>query len=272
LSLTIYKGKQLIDPEHYKAKILLFAMPGFGKTEFLGTACPDLAVAACETGQGRGTLTIAHKDPDLVFPESVAEMKAIATAIKNGQLFKDKGVFAIDSLSYMARSFIKREALKIPRKMGDSPKRQAGVPELDDYGVMGSLTRDILEPYLALDKHLLVTATLSIKEPKDDEPGGITMIGPDLPGQMFAGSAAMFDIVMCGKMRTFLKDPKDAKSKVTERYWITYGNANYLTKCRCNSEGVPLLAKEEPYDPQNGIGTFPALLAKILKGWEPKAK
>ena len=265
MSLVIVKGKDLISPEKFRAKILLFALPGFGKTEFLGTACPGIGIAACETGQGNGLLTIADRDPDCVFPESVAELKLLPEVIAAGRLFADKGAVGLDSLSYMAHSFIKKEALRIKRTKGvDSGKRAAGVPELDDYGTMGNLTRDILDPILRLDKHVLVTATLKIKEPKEDEPGGILLIGPDLPGAMFTGSAAMFDVVMCGRSRTYLKDPKDAKSRVTDRYWLTYGDANYLVKCRCNSNGVPLLEKEEPYDPINGVGTFPTLLKKIV--------
>ena len=265
MSLTIIKGKDLLDPSKLRLKMLVYALPGFGKTPFLGSACPNIGIAACETGHGRGTMSIAQLDPELVFPDNFTEMRAITQGIKAGTIFGNKTAYGIDSLSYMANSFIKDEALKVPRTKGNSEKRAMGVPELDDYGTMGSLTRTLLHEILKLDKDILVTATLKIKEPSEDEPGGVTLIGPDLPGAMFAGSAAMFDIVMCGRTRTYLKDPRDAKSKVSERYWLTYGDGNYLVKCRCNNKGVPLLDREEPYDDTKGIGTFPLLKEKILQ-------
>jgi hypothetical protein len=84
---------------------------------------------------------------------------------------------------------------------------------------------------------------------------------------MFTGSAAMFDTVMCLKLRSKLRDPKDAKSRYTERYFVTAGDGKGLiAKCRCVIDGAPpLLDTEEIFDPATGTGTFPVLLKKVTE-------
>lgn len=260
MTLTVSNTRDLVKPENFNWKLLVYSLSGLGKTEFV-TDAPDAGVVACETGEGHGLLTAARKNLDYVVPKNYTEFEQIAS----GQVFKDKRSLVVDSLSDLCNTIIKDAAIAIPRTSGNSPKRAAGIMELDDYGVCGELTRRVLRKMLDADQHVLVTATLKIKEPDAQSGMGSLMIGPDLPGAMMLGSCAMFDTVMCLKSRSKLRDPKDPKSRYTERYFVTGSDGNGLiAKCRSVvAGGKPLLAQEEIYDIEKGIGTFPYLLAKI---------
>ena len=267
MSLVVKNSRQLIDPAHLKLKMLLVALPGFGKTTFLSTV-PDIGVAVCEDGHGKGLLSVAGAGIEYVEPTTYEEFDTVCSGLVPA--FKTKAAIGLDSLSNMAKTFIKDKALSIPRQKGDSQKRKMGVPELDDYGMMAELTRRLIAKLLNQDKHVIVTATLRIQTPDAETGQGEFLIGPDLPGQMFLGSTAMFDLVLVGRSRTLLKDPKDAKSKYTERYWVTESTGGIVAKNRLVAGGQtskPLLAPEEIYDPATGRGTFPYLLEKVSKAY-----
>lgn len=246
-------------------KVLLIAPPGFGKTEFIGGA-PNVGVAACETGEGNGLLTIASKGAAFVEPETISELEAVC----KGGVFKTQETIAIDSLTSMVKTFIRKAALAIPRRQGESEKRRKGVPELDDYGVMGVMTHDLMRQLLQQDKHVIVTAQLKVQMPDAETGRGEYMVGPDLPGQMFYGAPAMFDIVLVGRTRSATKTGDDGKPKKTlERYWLTQPDGVHLAKCRSKRLGdKPLLDPQEVYDLGLGTGTWGALYGKIKAAYE----
>lgn len=263
MSLTIKRSKVLLDPEKFKLKALVYGLPGIGKTEWLSTANEyGLGVAACETGLGKGLLTVAQKDIEFVEPASLGELEAFC----NGAVFKDKAVIALDSLSYMNKSFIRDAALAIPRKTGDTQKRAQGVPELDDYQVMAEISRRLLAKLLDRDCHLIVTCTE--KEIKNDATGE-TFYVPDLPGALALTCTAMFDFVLRLRTRQQFRDRRDPASRYVERYFITQPDGQgTVAKCRSNESGVPLLDKEETVDIKSGAGSFPYMLKKILAGYK----
>lgn len=268
MSLTVQKSRALLDPAKFRFKVLIYGNAGLGKTEWAsGADTPKgaLGVAACETGHLNGQLTVAHKDIDMVFPSNMAELEAIA----NGAVFKDKAALCLDSLSYMNKSFIKDAALAIPRRGIDSPKRAQGVPELDDYGTMAEMTRRILAKLLAMDRHVICTATEKTINP--DPETGVTEVTilPDLPGALAFTCTAMFDFVIRLKTRQRLRDPKDPKSRYVERFFITQPDGQgTIAKCRSNEKGVPFLDREEVFDLSTGAGSFQYMLDKILKGYK----
>lgn len=243
---------------------MLAGLPGSGKTSFVGTI-PNVGVAACETGHGSGMLSVTDKPVDFVEPSNYKELESFCS----GDIYKEKDALAVDSISAMTRTFIKDYAItNFPRARGETPKRRAGIPELDDYGTIGECTRRLLAKLLALPKHIVVTATLRLPQAADPESGREAQpAAPDLPGQLALASTAMFDIVLVLRTRPVLRDPKDAKSRYTQRYWLTQGNEQWVAKSRLNASGAPLLAEEEVFDLATGAGTFPYLLAKILKGY-----
>jgi hypothetical protein len=253
--------------------VLLYGLPGVGKTSWIGTLPPeDTGIAACETGNGNGLLSIAEKGFDCVEPSDFNELEKFC----KGDVFgKTKKILVLDSLSAMYKTMIKDAALKLPRQMGDTEKRKAGIPELVDFGVMAELTRRLLNILIQSnpDKHIIVTATEKYDRPNEnDAPGTESLIGPDLAGQMFLGSAAMFDFVLRLRTRPKLRDPKDPKSRYGERYFLTQQESGTIAKCRSNARGVPLLDREEIFDQQTGAGGFPYLLDKILSGYARTAK
>lgn len=246
-----------------RLKVLLAALPGSGKTTWVGTV-PNVGIAACETGHGKGLASIAGGDIKFVEPDNYKELEAFAS----GDVFKDCTALAIDSLSAMTKTFIKDYALSFPRKSGQTLKRAAGVPEQDDYGVMSELTRRLLAKIIALPKHIIVTTTLKLPQDAQPDEGKEALPAmPDLPGQLALASAAMFDTVLILRTRPILRDPRDAKSRFTQRYLMTQQSDKWLAKSRLNVAGAPILSEEEVFDLRTGAGSFPDLLAKILKAY-----
>lgn len=265
MSLQIKRTKELIAPDKLKLNVLIYGLPGTGKTLWCSTV-PNIGLAACETGHGKGLLTVADKDLEYIEPTSLADFDAIA----KGQVFKDKGAIGLDSLSEMVRTFIKDAALAIPRAKGESDKRRRGIPELDDYGVMGELTRRLLRNLLDSnsDKHIIVTATEKYDKADPENGQAETLIGPDLPGQMFLGATAMFDLVLRLRTRPAMRDPKDPRTKYVQRYLLTQPDgAGSIVKGRPNVGTKPLLDKEEVFDPAAGLGTFDYIYRKIVAGY-----
>lgn len=247
--------------------VLLYSLPGCGKTTWIGTCPADVTgIAACETGNGSGLLSIADKGFECVEPESLSELEKFCS----GQVFPTKKILVLDSLTAMAKTLIKDAALKIPRRGGDSDKRKLGIPELDDYGSIGEMTRKIINILISANptKHIIVTATEKYDRPNENDPPGTeSLIGPDLAGQMFLGAPAMFDFVLRLRTRPKLRNPVDAKSRYTERYFITGSEQGVIAKCRSNSHGASCLDREEIFDQTTGQGSFQYLLDKILKGY-----
>jgi hypothetical protein len=246
--------------------VLVYSLPGVGKTDWV-TGAPNPGILACETGHGSGQLTAADKNVDFVEPENFQDVVDFCS----GKYFKDKQSLVVDSWSEVVRRHVKAAALQIPRARGGSDKRSQGIPELDDYQVMGELTRKLLLTLLTVnpDKHILVTATEKYdRVGPDDAPGTESMIGPDLPGQMFLGAPAMFDFVLRMRTRPALRDPKDAKTRYAQRYFITQPEGGLIAKCRANKKGKSMLDREEIIDLGTGAGSFNYLLKKVVEGYE----
>lgn len=267
MSTVIRNSKDYLNAETFRLKMLIYSLPGTGKTTWLGTIDPDmLAVAACDTGIGNGLLSIAEKGIDHILVENLDDL----TRFCKGEIFPKKKVLALDSISAMARGFIKDEALKIPRTKGESPKRKMGVPELDDYGTIGEMVRRIILLMINSnpDKHVIVTATEKYDRPNEnDAPGTESLIGPELAGQMFLAAPALFDQVLRLRTRQRLRVASDAKSRYTERYFQTQQESGVIAKCRCNRGNKALLDREEVFDIETGIGGFPHLVNKIVSGY-----
>lgn len=259
--MDVKNTRDTVKAENYNFKVLLVADSGIGKTTWAATA-PDVGIAACETGEGSGTLSIVKAGVDFVEPKTFADFRSIC--YDTFQPFQKKRSIALDSLTYMTKSFIREHVLtafpaKNPR---EAMRRQAGIPSGFDYSEISELTRNLLNALLAQKKHIIVTALA--KYEKDDN-GVIIRIKPDLPGALGDASAAMFDCVMYLKARKLLRDPKDPKSAYVQRYFITQTDSVHLAKDRNNS-GKPFLAPEEIFDKDTGQGSFPDLLKKILEG------
>lgn len=259
--MEVRNTKDTVRPENYNWKVLLVADPGIGKTTWAATA-PDVGIAACEPGEGSGTLSIVKAGVDFVEPKTFADFRSLC--YNTFEPFQKKRSIALDSLSYMTKSFVKEHVLstfpaKNPR---EAMRRQAGIPSGFDFSEISELTRNLLNALLAQKKHVIVTALA--KYEKDDN-GLVVRIKPDLPGALSDASAAMFDSVLYLKVRKLLKDPRDPKSTYMQRYFLTQSDGVHLAKDRNNS-GKAFLSQEEIFDKESGQGSFQDLLNKILAG------
>lgn len=268
MPLVVKNTRNLIDPAKLSLNILAYGLPGSGKTKFVATA-PEVGVAACETGLGKGLATVLRAGVDYVDPVNYQEFDSICS----GLVFKDKKSVALDSLSDMTNTFIKDYALSFPRAKGETLKRKAGVPELDDYGVMGEVTRRLVRKLIDSGKNVIATATLKIDKPDADTGQGNLLVCPNLPGAMSIGSTAMFDIVLCFRTRSVLRDKNDVKSRYTQHYIIAKGNEGLMAKCRHNDIlGKQLLPDEFLFDLETGEGTFPWIYERIKAGYQEVAE
>lgn len=255
MAIAIRNTRDLNAPNSLKLKVLLIGRSRVGKTTWAATA-PNPGIAACETGHGGGLLSVMNAGVDFFEPNSVEELDALAS----GHVFKDKDTLVLDSLSAMARTLVKDFAIKMPRRGANSPKREQGVPELDDYMVMAEVVRRILDAFINLDKHIVVTA---LEKSEKDDTGSVTAIGPDLPGQMFLAAPSMFDAVYYLNVRKAFKDPRDPKSAFTQHYLITQNDGVRIGGDRNNVAGKAILPRELPFDPTTGEGSFPDILKRI---------
>lgn len=253
MALKIQNTRTLIHPDKLKLKVLIMGFHGVGKTTWMSDA-PNLGIGVCETGHGKGLLGVAHKGIDFTPVDNYADFDAFCS----GSIFQDKQSIGFDSLSWAMKTFIKDKALAIPRTKGETAKRAAGTPEIDDWGTIAEFTRKLLAKLIDQDKHIIVTSGLRIDRPDDSNPTGETLVGPDVAGQMFLGSTAMFDLVLCLRTRSILRDPKDAKSRFTERYFVTENTNGILAKNRLSvsDKGLSFLPPEVVFNPEKGIGTF----------------
>lgn len=266
--MKIHNTRDYLNPENFRFVGMIYGLPGTGKTAWIGTCDPKITgIAACETGVGNGLLTIAKQGFDHIIPKNMSDLEQFC----NGEVFPDKKILVIDSITAMASTFIKDAVLAIPRGRGDTEKRKAGVLELDDYGTLAGFTGKLLNRLLVRnpDKHIIVTAKEKYnRADENDAPGTDSMFGPMLAGSMFSEAPAFFDFVLRMRTRSLLKDPKDAKSRYNQRFFMTDREQGTIAKCRSNNgKGKALLDKEEIIDLETGQGSFDYLINKILAGY-----
>ena len=261
MSLQIRNTRDLLDPSKLKLKMLIYGSSGSGKTLFCSTATNPI-IAACETGHGNGLMTLASSGIPFVTPTSYSELEQFCSGVG----LEAYDTIILDGFSYTTDTLVKDEALSIPRKTGSSAKRDKGILELDDYGVLSELERKLLARLLCLDKHIIVTALIDYyKPPSDGKPEQLG--GPDLPGSMRAGSTAMFDIVMKLESRPALRDPRDAKSRYFQRVFLTENDGRFLAKSRIRNGNKNIYPAEVTFDIEKGVGTFQHFLAEAVKSY-----
>lgn len=268
----IIKNTRDLRNEKFRLKMLVYSIGGVGKTKFCGTA-KNAVVAPCETGHGKGLLTLAddtkQNDVDYADIKTYGDLEQFCS----GTGLDAYDTLIVDGMSYFTDTIIKDHALSVPRQRGNTPKRQMGVAELDDYQVMAELERRLLARILSLDKNVIVTCLQDYYQPASggDNPKPEKIGGPDLPGMMRLGAVAMFDVVLRLFLKSSLKDPKDAHSRYNARIWQTEATEQYLAKSRLRNGSTNIFPAEVPFDLEKGIGTFEWFLAEAKRGMESKA-
>lgn len=265
MALQIKNTRDLLTQGNVKLKMITYSPSGFGKTEFAATA-PNPIFGACETGHGKGLLTVAQKGIPYVEIGTYEQLESFCS----GDGLGPYDTIVLDGFSYATDTAIKTYALSVPRQRGESKKRLMGIPEMDDYGTMAELERRLLAKLLSLDKHIIITCLQDYYQPAEgngDMPRAEKIGGPDLPGMMRLGAAAMVDIVLRLFMRNALKDPKDAKSRYNERVWQTESDGKYLAKSRIRNGRLPVFPPEVVFDLDRNIGTFDWMLQQANKAY-----
>ncbi len=273
MSLEIKNSRELVTPENLRLKILFYAPSGFGKTTFAGSAL-DPGFAVCETGQGKGLVSVADRGLSYVEPTSYQEFEAFCS----GQVFKDKETLVVDSLTEMTRTFITDYAIGyVQRKQGNTEKRDLGIPELDDYQAIGALTRRLIRKLLDQPKHIVVTATEAAYDPPVMDPKNPArnraerLGGPDLPGVMRVAAPAMFDITIRGVIKPRLLNPQDARSRVMERWLVTELDDKHAGKNRMVVAGKSVFPTEVKFDLNDGTGSFKWFLDRVVEAHKAAA-
>jgi AAA domain len=258
---TIKNTRGLVDAESFRFVGLVYGLAGTGKTTWIGTCNPaDTGIAACDLGTGSGLLPVSEKGFDYIEPTTLKDLEDFA----KGKVFTNKKILVLDNLSTMARTIVKDAALAIP--ISGSATRAHGVPDLKDYGTIAEMIRRIIIVLINSnpDKHIIVTAHEKYDRPSEsDPPGTESLVGPELAGQMFLAAPSMFDFVLRLRTRNVLKDPTNAKSKFSQRYFQTNQESGVIAKCRAQVGGRSALDREEVFDLSTDQGTFPNLLKKI---------
>lgn len=260
MSLVIKNTKDLLG-NNLKFKCLIYGASGVGKSLFAST-CPNPIIAACETGVGGGLLTAADTGLPYVTPSSYSEIEQFCSGVG----LEKYDTVVLDGFSYLTDTIVRDEALTIPRKGMESLARQKGILELSDFGVLAELERRLLARLLQLDKNILVTALISHYDPPQ-EGRAERMGGPDLPGSMRQGSAALFDFVFRLDSRPALKDPRDAKSRYIQRVFHTQHDGRYLCKSRLRN----VFPSEVLFNYDTGQGSFKWFLEEARKASGTKA-
>lgn len=245
----------------------MYSLPGTGKTSWVGTCPPEeTGIAACDLGTGSGLLPISEKPFDYIEPKNLAELEKFV----KGEVFPDKKILVLDNLSTMARTIVKDAALSIPTSGGVS-RSQYGVAELRDYMVMSEIVRKIIIVLINANptKHIIVCAHEKYDRPNEnDAPGTESLVGPELSGQLFTAAPSMFDFVLRLRTRNILRNPADPKSRYAQRYFQTNQEPGVIAKCRATVKKKALLDREEVFDLDSGAGGFPALLKKLVDGYQ----
>jgi hypothetical protein len=258
--------RELMDPKLFKFKCLIYAPPGFGKTDWAWEKSMDPGGIACETGEGNGLLTVAERELPFGVPTTYQDFQAFC----GGQYFKGNTTLVCDGASEAVRTLIKDYALTLPnpRASSEQARRSAGIPVGNDYQSMAELMRRELRKLLSQPKSIIVTALERVDKPgENDPPGTPTYVGPDLPGQLLLACTAMFDFVFRLRVRSLLRDPKDAKSRYLQRYLMTEAHDIAIGKCRSQISDKPLLDMEEPIDKKTGQGYPSYLIQKITSAY-----
>src|SRR5258708_29903229 len=131
MALILHNTRDLLNPEKFKLKILVYGLHGSGKTTFLSTV-PNIGIGASETGFGKGLIGLAGEDLDYTEINSYEDFDSFSS----GAVYKEKSAYGRDSLSEIVKTYGKAKALSVPRLKGESVKGNAGCPEIEDYGVM----------------------------------------------------------------------------------------------------------------------------------------
>lgn len=167
-----------------KLKVMIYGLPGCGKTTFAATAPKPLVI---DVERGARSVLNVNNPVDVLEYRSIEQVeKTIEYLSAGNEAFKKYDTIVLDSISEMQRRLLDQQLRALG---GGAPVYKA------DWGVYGENTqrlRMLVSAFRDIDKHLICTA--HSKEEKDDQTG-LTVTRPDLTPKLAATVAGLFDIV-----------------------------------------------------------------------------
>ena len=210
--------------------VLVYGMPGAGKTHFAGTFPKPLFLDM------RGGLeTVRKKKVAYYRPKTIAEIISFA----NPETLKDFRTIVLDHLTEMTR-------LLMADILAVSGREHA---QLQDWGMLLERIRRIVvtftDPELLPDHHVVFIAEEHYKQ---DEATGALIGGPAVDGKMFGQIGSWFDCVF------HIHNTFNPSTKTRERFLQTEPDSIYK-QIKSRFAGLEKLEKPD----------FPSLWAKITK-------
>lgn len=210
---TQFLSKILKPADKDKIKMLVYGLPGTGKTYFSATS-PNPLIIDIENG----TLSLARheetKDTSILQYKSLQQLELLIKELQAGRLSQFETI-VIDSFS------------ELQNRVLDSALSGSSNPYLPtgpDYNVNTNTLRSIASRIFDLDRNIIITA--HVKEEHDQNTGRIN-VRPDLTPKLSNSLVRIFDII--GYM-TMIRDKKD-KELITRR--ITFSSTdNIIAKSR----------------------------------------
>lgn len=233
-------------------KLLVYGLPGSGKTYLIGTA-QDIEsmspVLVIDIEGGTKTLRKQHPDIDVIRIKDVWDVKGrlVSSAWKQLQDVYDDlktgksqyKTVALDTLTE-AHSLSLSLAIEfnVEKAEAKGRDRDPEAPEQADWGRAGTMVRKMVRAFRDLDCHVIFTAHEA--ELKDEKTGGIT-VQPSLPGKLAKEVPGYMDEVLYLYAKEEVID-KDTKKRGVVRKILTQPTGKYVAKDR--SDNMPLVLSD----------------------------
>jgi hypothetical protein len=183
-------------------KMLVYGVPGVGKTYLAGTADDVEAmrpVLFIDIEGGTKTIKQLHPNIDVIrvrdqFDEkgkmiktSWEKLQDVYEELRRGVTYKTIVVDSLTEAQKMAMYSV------MMRTVQNDPSRDPDIPAQRDWGKSGEMVRRMVRAFRDLDAHVIFTALeASVKDAKD---GSVT-ITPSLPGKLAFEISAFLDEVL----------------------------------------------------------------------------
>ena len=182
-----------------KLNVLVYGVPGIGKTVFAATFPKPLFVDI-----DQGLMSVRYKRVAYIRPTTYVELKMSMTV----EMLASYETVVVDSLTELHTFFL-------AEIMRNNNHDQA---QLQDWGMASERIVQLIKQLRALPQHIVFIC--EERADKDEETGRIS-VGPALPGQLFGNVGRYVDLFF--NMKMGVKDGKKGRYLVTEPVGLAQG-------------------------------------------------
>jgi hypothetical protein len=214
------------------AKILIYGVPGAGKTYLAGEAASleqMSPVLFIDIEGGTKTIRNLYPDVDVVRVQDVIDPKTgriktyawkklqdVYEDIRKGVKYKTIVVDSLTEAQKVSMYYAMAESIRTSGR-----ERDPDVPEMRDWGKSGEQVRRFVRAFRDLDCHVIFTALAADVK---DQTTGTVVVKPSLPGKLADEIPAYLDEVLY----LYCKSNKEG----VERKILTEPNGKYIAKDR----------------------------------------